>query len=82
MKCFEKQANMSPEYKALRMANTGHAKREGLGDKIERLVHPIAVAINWPCLDDEKKGLRPESRCAKMRDLLNKPLQSITNKPK
>lgn len=59
-------------------------KRAGfrLGDRIERLVHPIAVAINWPCLDDEKKGLRPESRCAKMRDLLNNPLQSITNKPK
>ena len=45
--------------------------KPGLGDIIERLAKPIAVALRLPCLD-ENKNLRPESPCAKRRDALNK----------
>jgi len=45
--------------------------RPGLGDRVERLVHPIAVALKLPCLD-EKERLRPESPCGRRRDRLNK----------
>jgi hypothetical protein len=44
---------------------------EGIGDKIERLVKPIAVALRLPCLDAQGR-LRPESGCAKRRALLNR----------
>lgn len=40
------------------------------GDKVEKLVKPIAKALNLPCLDDDGK-LKPESPCAKRRDKLN-----------
>lgn len=43
----------------------------GLGSVIERLVKPVAVAINHPCLDSEKK-LKVGSPCGKIRDGLNK----------
>lgn len=43
----------------------------GLGDMVERVLHPIAVALNLPCLDAEKKALRPESPCAQKRDAIN-----------
>jgi hypothetical protein len=43
----------------------------GLGDRIERIVKPIAVALKAPCLDEEKR-LKTESPCAKRRDVLNK----------
>jgi hypothetical protein len=43
----------------------------GLGDKIERLVKPIARALGLPCLDAQGH-LRPESGCAKRRALLNR----------
>jgi hypothetical protein len=44
---------------------------KGLGDVIEGMAKPIAVALNLPCLDKDKK-LRPESPCAKRRNFLNK----------
>ena len=44
---------------------------EGLGDKVEALVKPIAKALKLPCLDKTGK-LRPDSPCAKRRDRLNK----------
>jgi hypothetical protein len=43
----------------------------GLGDYVERVAHPIAVALKLPCLDKEQKQLRPESPCAKRRAKLN-----------
>lgn len=42
-----------------------------LGDKIERLVKPIAKAIKSPCLDKDG-NLKTDSRCRKIRDKLNK----------
>ena len=47
------------------------AKRLGLGDMVEKVAHPVAYLFNLPCLDAEKKGLRPDSPCAKRRDALN-----------
>lgn len=61
---------ITPEQRDEIFRRTG--RKPGIGDRIEKLVHPVAVAINWPCLDEEKKGLKPESGCAKMRDGLNK----------
>ena len=46
------------------------AAKPGLGDIVEKLVHPIAVALKLPCL--EKGKLKPQSPCAKRRDRLNK----------
>jgi len=43
----------------------------GLGDRIERMVKPIAVALRLPCLDEEQR-LKITSPCAKRRDALNK----------
>ena len=42
-----------------------------LGDMVERIAKPIAKLLGLPCLDDNSK-LRPESPCAKRRNLLNK----------
>lgn len=44
----------------------------GVGDIVERIVKPIAKALNLPCLDKTTHALRPESPCAKRRDFLNK----------
>lgn len=46
--------------------------KPGLGDWVERQLHPIAVALKLPCLDEKQEHLRPESPCAKRRDELNK----------
>ena len=43
----------------------------GLGDKIERVVKPIAVAFRMDCLD-EKDRLKHNSPCAKRRDRANR----------
>ena len=43
---------------------------KGLGDRIERLVKPIAVGLRLPCLDKQRQ-LKPESPCAKRRAKLN-----------
>lgn len=45
--------------------------REKLGDQVEKLVKPIAKALNLSCLDNEGK-LKPNSPCAKRRDWLNR----------
>jgi hypothetical protein len=42
-----------------------------LGDRIERLVKPIAKLLRLPCLDEQHK-LRPNSPCARRRDRLNR----------
>lgn len=47
---------------------------EGIGDKIERMVKPIALALGLGCLD-ELGRLKPESGCAKRRNALNKLMQ-------
>lgn len=51
----------------------------GLGDLVERLVKPIAVALDLPCLD-ENQQLRPESPCAQRRDRLNRFGQAVIDK--
>jgi hypothetical protein len=38
---------------------------------VERLAHPIAVALKLPCLDDQQK-LKAESPCGKRRAYLNR----------
>ena len=50
----------------------GGKAKSGLGDLIERIVHPVAVALDLPCLDERKEKLRPESPCAKRRDAANR----------
>lgn len=47
------------------------ARPPGLGDKIEKIIKPVAVALKLPCLD-EHGNLKPESPCAKRKLLLNK----------
>jgi hypothetical protein len=43
----------------------------GFGDMVERLAHPIAVALKLPCLDEQQK-LKAESPCGKRRAYLNR----------
>ena len=43
----------------------------GLGDTVERLVKPIAVAFKLNCLDEYQR-LKPDSGCAKRREKLNR----------
>jgi len=45
--------------------------KRGLGDIVESLAKPIAKALKFSCLD-ENQNLKPESPCAKRRDMLNK----------
>lgn len=49
---------------------TEEPARLRLGDKVERLVKPIAKALNLPCLD-ERGDLKEDCGCAKRRDALN-----------
>ena len=42
----------------------------GLGDMVEMLAKPIAVALKLNCLDEQKQ-LKPESPCARRRAWLN-----------
>lgn len=55
------------------------ARPNGWGDRLERLVHPVAVALRLPCLD-ERQRLRPESPCGKRRDALNRLGEKISGK--
>jgi hypothetical protein len=48
------------------MPETSHR----IGDRVERLVKPIAKALKLQCLDADGK-LKPSSGCAKRRDKLN-----------
>lgn len=45
----------------------------GLGDKVEAWAKPIAKALGLGCLDKSGK-LKPQSGCAKRRDMLNRAL--------
>ncbi len=45
-----------------------------LGNAIATVATPIARALNLPCIDPETKQLRPESGCAKRKDMLNQGL--------
>ena len=49
----------------------GSARALRLGDKVERMVKPIAKLLKLPCLDKNGK-LIPGTPCAKRRDALNK----------
>lgn len=42
-----------------------------LGDAVETLAKPIAIALKMDCLD-EHQNLKPESPCAKRKAFLNK----------
>lgn len=52
-------------------STTAQKPARGLGDLVERIAKPFAVALKMPCLD-ENKQLKPESPCAKRRDFLNR----------
>jgi hypothetical protein len=45
-------------------------RRRRLGDLVERLAKPVAVALKLPCLQPDG-ALKPDSPCAKRRDALN-----------
>jgi hypothetical protein len=60
-----------PRPRQATQAKTPQESKPGLGDLVERIVKPVAVALRMPCLDGQKK-LRPESSCARRRDRLNK----------
>lgn len=50
----------------------GHfPKPKGLGDLVESAAKPIAKALGLKCIDG-KGNLKPESKCAKRRDWLNR----------
>lgn len=49
----------------------GRPPKRGLGDMVEAAVHPIAVALKFPCVDPATERLRPDSPCARRRDKLN-----------
>jgi len=42
----------------------------GLGDIVEKIARPIAKFLGIPCHDENGK-LKPESNCAKRRNMLN-----------
>ena len=51
--------------------------RRGLGDLVHKVAGPIGQAIHWPCNERDSQGnvttnLRPNSPCAKAREMLNK----------
>jgi hypothetical protein len=48
----------------------------GLGDRVEKLVKPMAIALKMKCLDEQKQ-LKPESPCAKRRNKLNELGRSV-----
>jgi hypothetical protein len=43
----------------------------GLGDVVERIVKPVAVAFGMDCLDDRNR-LKSGTPCARRRDALNR----------
>jgi hypothetical protein len=58
-----------PQRQALRDAN--QPRPRGLGDLIEAAVKPLAKALHSRCLD-AAGGLKPESRCGRWREALNR----------
>jgi hypothetical protein len=65
---LDRQA-MTPEQRTAFIAD--RRRRLALGDRVERLVKPIARALRLKCLD-ENGNLKPESGCAKRRDAMNR----------
>jgi len=53
-----------------RWPKAGDDGRVGLGDVVEKLAKPVAVALRMKCLDRDQR-LLPESPCAKKREVLN-----------
>jgi len=47
-------------------------RRPGLGDLVGAIATPIARVLHLPCIDPATRQLRPESRCQKRKDILNK----------
>ena len=53
------------------------SQKTGLGDLVHKVAGPIGQAIHWPCNERDSQGnvttnLRPNSPCAKAREMLNK----------
>jgi len=48
------------------------ANQIGLGDVVEKLAHPVAVALRLGCVDKATGKLKPDSKCAKRRLALNR----------
>lgn len=51
----------------------------GLGDAISSVATPIAAALHLPCIDPTTKQLRPESGCAKRKQVLNEATNKVRN---
>lgn len=50
----------------------GSSRPVRLGDAIASVATPIARALKLGCIDKETKQLKPESRCQKWKDKLNR----------
>ena len=53
------------------------SQKTGLGDLVHKVAGAIGQAIHWPCNERDSQGnvttnLRPNSPCAKAREMLNK----------
>ena len=55
--------------KIIKIGGSPNSKK--LGDYIEKMAKPIAVALKMPCLDENRR-LRPESGCGKRKAWLDK----------
>jgi hypothetical protein len=55
----------------VQVIHLGAPSNRGLGDRVERLVKPVALALKMNCLDKNKQ-LKLESPCAKRRAWLNR----------
>lgn len=54
------------------MTNESQPKGLLLGDAIASVATPIARVLKLNCIDKETKQLKPESRCQKWKDKLNR----------
>lgn len=54
------------------LVKTPLVKTTGLGDLISSVATPIARALNLDCIDKATGQLKPDSGCAKRRELANK----------
>lgn len=52
--------------------NPPKEKIRGLGDVVHKVALPVAKALGLPCVDKSTGKLRPESPCAKRREMLNR----------
>jgi hypothetical protein len=48
------------------------AKVRGLGDVVHMVAKPIAKVLGLSCIDKMTGGLKPQSPCAKRREMLNR----------